>query len=204
MSEPAPLVCVVDDDAMVRKSLLRLFKAEGLEAEGFESAQDYLDRALPAGPSCLVLDVHMPELSGLDLQQVLADGGRDEQIVFITGQGDIPMCARAMRAGATDFLPKPFSDMELLTAVRRALERSRTRLRNHAEQAVARARIATLSPREHQVFERVITGMMNKEIAADFGTSIKTVKIQRAKLMAKMGVVSVAELVNLAQVAQRQ
>ncbi|HEX5176314.1 MAG TPA: response regulator transcription factor, partial [Chthoniobacteraceae bacterium] len=123
---PARLVCVVDDDASVRKSLVRFFRAAGLAAEAFESARAYLDRTAYDGPSCLVLDVKMPELSGLDLQRALIESGRDEQVIFITGKGDIPMCAQAMKAGAADFLPKPFNETELLAAVERALIRSNT------------------------------------------------------------------------------
>lgn len=201
MTPAANLVCVVDDDPSVRKSLVRLFRSEGLDAEAFESARAYLGRAVYDGPSCLVVDVQMPELTGLDLQRALVESGRDEQVVFITGQGDIPMCARAMKAGATDFLPKPFNDAELLTAVQRALARSSEHRSHLAAQAEARERIATLTPREHQVFERVISGRMNKEIAAELGTALKTIKVQRAAVMSKMRVVSVAELVQLAQKA---
>jgi FixJ family two-component response regulator len=201
MSTPAALVCVVDDDASIRKSLLRLFRSAGLSAEAFDSARAYLDRAVHPGPSCLVLDVQMPELTGLDLQRALVGSGREEQVIFIAGNGDIPMCARAMKAGAVDFLPKPFDDEELLATVERALVRSREQRLHLADQREARARIASLTPREHQVFEGVIAGKMNKEIAADLGTSIKTVKIQRAHVMEKMSVVSVADLVKLAQKA---
>jgi FixJ family two-component response regulator len=201
MSTLARLVCVVDDDASVRKSLLRLFRSVGLVAEAFGSARAYLDRAEHDGPSCLVLDVQMPELTGLDLQRALVENGREEQVIFITGQGDIPMCARAMKAGAADFLPKPFDDAELLDAVGRALVRAGEHRLHQAEQTEARARIATMTPREFQVFERVIAGKMNKEIAADLGTALKTVKVQRGRVMEKMRAVSVAELVRLAQKA---
>lgn len=201
MSAPAKLVCVVDDDASVRKSLVRLFHSAGFVAEAFESARAWLDRAPHAGPSCLVLDVHMPEITGLDLQRALIESGREEQIIFLTGKGDIPMCAQAMKAGAVDFLPKPFNDAELLAAVERALVRSDEHRRQQAGQTDARARIATLTPREFQVFGGVIAGKLNKEIAAELGTALKTVKIQRGRVMEKMGVVSVAELVRLAQQA---
>lgn len=199
MSIPSPLVCIVDDEDSVRKSLVRLFRSAGLDAEDFASARSYLERAAHAGPSCLVLDVHMPEISGLDLQSALNEGGRNEQVIFITGNGDIPMCAQAMKAGAVDFLPKPFDNEALLEAVERALERSRERLHLNQSRHEAHARLATLTPRERQVFEGVIAGKMNKEIAADLGTSIKTVKIQRGRVMEKAGVDSVAELVKMAQ-----
>ncbi len=198
---PVNLVCVVDDDASVRKSLVRLFRSSGFVAEAFESARAYLDRAEHDGPSCLVLDVQMPELTGIDLQRALLDSGREEQVVFITGNGDIPMCAQAMKAGAVDFIPKPFEDVELLSAVEHALSRSAVKWLHAAGQADARARIARLTPREFQVFERVIAGKMNKEIAADLGTALKTVKVQRGRVMEKMGAVSVPELVLLAQKA---
>lgn len=201
MSTAARLVCVVDDDASVRRSLVRLFRSAGLVAEAFASARAYLDRGAYDGPSCLVLDVQMPELTGLDLQRALVESGRAEQVIFITGKGDIPMCARAMKAGAADFLPKPFDDAELLEAVERALARSYEHRLRAVGKADARARIGTLTPREFQVFEGVIAGKMSKEIAADLGTALKTVKVQRGRVMEKMGVVSVAELVRLAQKA---
>ena len=201
MSTPAALVFVVDDDASVRRSLVRLFRSAGLVAEAFESASAYLARVAHDGPSCLVLDVQMPELNGLDLQQKLIESDRQEQIIFLTGKGDIPMCARAMKAGAVDFLPKPFEDDEMLGAVERALARSAQNRLEHTEQTDACARVASLTPREFQVLERVIAGMLNKEIASELGTSIKTVKFQRGRVMEKMAVVSVAELVRLAQKA---
>ncbi len=199
MKSPDKLVCVVDDDASIRRSLVRLFRSVGLDTEAYESARAYLNRPAHDGPSCLVLDVQMPDLSGLDLQQALTAGGGEEQVVFITGNGDIPMCARAMKAGACDFLPKPFDDGELLAAVELALSHADEHRLHHAGQVEARARIATLTPREYQVFEGVIAGKMNKEIAADLGTALKTVKVQRGRVMEKMRVVSVAELVLLAQ-----
>jgi FixJ family two-component response regulator len=202
MNAPSQLVCIIDDDASVRKSLTRLFRSEGIVAEAFESARAYLARAPHEGATCLVLDVQMPELNGLDLQSALLASGREEQVIFITGKGDIPMCARAMKAGAADFLTKPFDDAELLTAVKRAIARSHELRQRRASQVNARARIGTLTPREFQVFEGVIAGKMSKEIAADLGTALKTVKVQRGRVMEKMGVASVAELVQLAQNAQ--
>ena len=201
MIAPVKLVCVVDDDASVRKSLVRLLRSSGFVAEAFESARAYLDRAVHGGPSCLVLDVQMPDLTGIDLHRALLDNGREEQVVFITGNGDIPMCAQAMKAGAVDFLPKPFEDTELLAAVEHALSRSAEKWLHAAAQADARVRITKLTPREFQVFERVIEGKMNKEIAADLGTALKTVKAQRGRVMEKMGAASIPELVLLAQKA---
>jgi FixJ family two-component response regulator len=198
-----PLVCVVDDDASVRRSLVRLFRSEGLISEAFASAQAYLDCGTYDGPSCLVLDVRMPELTGLDLQRALIEAGRDEQVIFITGNGNVPMCARAMKAGAADFLPKPFDDAELLAAVKGALCRSGEHRRNQDAQADARARITMLTPREFQVFQGVIVGKLNKQIAADLGMALKTVKVHRGRVMQKMRVTSVAELVQLARTAGR-
>lgn len=199
MNANQDLVFIVDDEESIRKSLTRLFRSVGLTSEAFGSAESYLARPIHPGPSCLVLDVQMPEVSGLDLQHALAGEGREEQVIFITGNGDVPMCARAMKSGAVDFLPKPFADDELLAAVERALNRSRVRKSEKYERENAAKRVAALTPREFQVFERVITGMLNKQIAAELGTALKTVKVQRGRVMEKMGVVSVAQLVRVAQ-----
>jgi FixJ family two-component response regulator len=193
------LVCVVDDEESIRRSLSRLFRSASLPAQTFVSAQAYLDRAAYDGPSCLVLDVHLPDLDGLELQQALAD--RKEQIVFITGHGDVPMCTQAMKAGAVDFFIKPVDDKALLAAVRRALERSVEIRKMKAERASARAKLDRLTPREFEVLQRVIAGLLNKQIAAELGSAEKTVKIHRGRVMEKMGVTSVPELVRLAQVA---
>ena len=201
MNEHQRLVCIVDDEPSIRTSLIRFFRASGIAAEAFSSAKEYLDRAIHSGPICVVLDVTMPEVSGLGLQQMLLERGGDEQIIFITGQGDIPMCATAMKAGAVDFLPKPFDGGQLLDAVERALACSEANRGQQFQQAEARRRVATLTPREFQVFEGVIAGKLNKEIAGELGTALKTVKVQRGRVMEKMGVVSVAELVRLAQQA---
>jgi FixJ family two-component response regulator len=198
---PTTLVCVIDDEASVRRSLTRLLASAGYTAEAFASARDYLARPAHPGPSCLVLDVFMPELTGLDLQRALIDSGREEPVVFITGDGDIPASVQAMKAGAVDFLSKPFRDAEFLEAVERALARSRERCKARAGRAAAIARLATLSARERQVFEHVIAGKMNKEIAAELGTSMPTVKVQRSQVMKKAGVQSVADLVRLARQA---
>ena len=202
MTSPPKLVCVVDDDRSSRESLLRLFNAAGLAAEAFESSVAYLKRPAYEGPACLVLDVHMPGLNGLELQRVLGERGRKEQLVFVTGNGDITKCVQAMKAGASDFLPKPFEDGELLAACERALDRAAEHYLKHAGMLEARARIGKLTPREFQVFQRVVAGKMNKEIAADLGTAIKTVKVQRGHVMEKMRVASVAELVMLANKAE--
>jgi FixJ family two-component response regulator len=201
LSNPLPnvLVCIVDDDESVRRGLSRLFRSARLPAETFTSAHAYLDRATHDGPSCLVLDVQLPGLDGLELQQALAD--RKEQIVFITGHGDVPMCTQAMKAGAVDFLIKPVDDKALLAAVCRALERSAEIRKMKAERASARAKLERLTPREFEVLQRVIAGLLNKQIAAELGSAEKTVKIHRGRVMEKMGVTSVAELVRLAQVA---
>jgi FixJ family two-component response regulator len=196
---PDALVCIVDDDESIRRSLARLFRSTRLGAETFASGKELLDRAAHDGPSCLVLDVQMPGLDGLELQQALADRG--EQIVFLTGHGDVPMCAGAMKAGAVDFLTKPVDDEALLAAVARALERSIEVRKADAERGSARARLDRLTPREFAVLQRVIAGLLNKQIADDLGAAEKTVKIHRGRVMEKMGVSSVAELVRVAQVA---
>ena len=199
MTQPAPLVCVVDDEASIRKSLVRVLASSGLAAEAFESARAYLARPLHDGAVCLVLDVLMPELTGPDLQQQLLASGRQEQIVFITGDGDIPTSVQAMKAGAVDFLSKPFQHEQFLAAVHQALARAQEQGLRHGEQRAAREKFANLTPRELQVLQGVIAGKMNKEIAADLGTSIRTVKVQRGNVMKKMGVTSVADLVRIAR-----
>jgi FixJ family two-component response regulator len=200
MQVPAnALVCVVDDDDAVRKSLSRLFRSAQVPAETFPSARSYLDRAAHAGPSCLVLDVCMPGVDGLELQHTLAD--RREQIIFLTGHGDVPMCADAMKAGAIDFLTKPVDDEKLLSAVTRALASSVEVRKATSERAQARARLNLLTPREFEVMQRVIVGELNKQIADSLGAAEKTVKIHRGRVMEKMGVSSVAQLVRIAQAA---
>jgi FixJ family two-component response regulator len=190
------LVCVVDDDESVRRALSRLFRAARVSAETFASAQAYLDRTLHEGPSCLVLDVRMPGLDGLELQRTLMH--REAQIIFLTGHGDVPMCAEAMKGGAVDFLTKPVDDKELLDAVNRALTRSAEARKALAQRAFARSLLETLTPREFEVMQRVIAGALNKQIADDLGAAEKTVKIHRGRVMEKMGVTSVADLVRLA------
>jgi len=201
MSELNPIVFVVDDDDSVRKGLERLLRSVGLEAEAFASAADFLDRAPHRGPSCLILDVRMPGLSGLDLQEELTKRELDIPIIFITGHGDVPMSVKAMKAGAADFLPKPVNDQELLDAVNQAIERDRAAMRDKAEVADIRARIDTLTPREYEVMTWVITGRLNKQIADEIGAAEKTVKVHRGRVMQKMQVESVAELVRASQKA---
>lgn len=189
----------MDDDASVCKALARLIKSVGLKAETFSSAREFLQRDPSDGPGCLVLDVRMPGLSGLDLQKELAAAGRSIPIIFITGHGDIPMSVRAMKGGAVDFLPKPFNDQQLLDAIHEAIARDTEAKKRDAERAEIRQRINTLTPREHQVFTLVLTGMLNKQIAAELGITEKTIKVHRARVMHKMQVLSVAELVHLVE-----
>jgi FixJ family two-component response regulator len=192
---------VVDDDQSVRTSLANLLATEDYAVEVFVSAAEYLARVPHPGPACLVLDVQLPGLDGLALQQQLTEEGRREQIVFITGYGDIPTGIRAMKCGAIDFLPKPFRDDQLLPAVAQALARSAEECQQRGEVVESRARLAKLTPREFEVFRLVIAGLLNKEIGAELGISLRTIKTHRARVMEKMGVVSVAELVRLAQKA---
>jgi FixJ family two-component response regulator len=201
MKELEPRVFVVDDDRSVRTSLATLLEAEDYVVETFASAAEYLARVPYAGPTCLVLDVQLPGLDGIALQQQLAQEGRIEQIVFITGHGDIPMGIGAMKRGAVDFLPKPFSDEDLLSAVAKALARSAENQRQRGEVVESRVRLAKLTPREFEVLRLVIAGLLNKQIAAELGIKLRTIKTHRARVMQKMGVVSVAELVRLAQKA---
>ena len=201
MKELEPRVFVVDDDQSVRTSIANLLATEDYAVEIFANAAEYLARVPHPGPACLVLDVQLPGLDGLALQQQLTEEGRMEQIVFITGHGDIPMGIGAMKRGAIDFLPKPFSDDDLLSAVAQALIRSAEDWRQRGEVAESRARLAKLTPREFEVFRLVIAGLLNKEIAAELGITLRTTKVHRSRVMQKMDVISVAELVRLAQKA---
>jgi FixJ family two-component response regulator len=194
----APLVFLVDDDASVRKSLARLVKTAGYEAELFASVRDFLARAPYDGPCCLVLDVRMPGLTGLDLQEALRVAGQRLSIVFITGHRDVPVSVKAMKAGAVDFLTKPVDAETLLEAIRQAVARTLTDRRRQARVKEIRSRIATLTPREAAVFALVVTGMLNKQIGSQLGIAEKTVKVHRARVMEKMQAGSLAELVRLA------
>ena len=193
------LVCVVDDDQSVRRGLGRLFKSAGYAAETFASAEDYLAREIFEGPICLVLDVRMPGLNGLGLQESLETRGACEQIVFITGHGDVPTATRAMKSGAVDFLTKPFDDEELIEAVKRALERAQEQLRKRRGRREARGLVDKLTPREFDVFRFVILGLLNKQIAAELHTAEKTIKVHRGRVMQKLRVTSVPDLVRISQ-----
>jgi FixJ family two-component response regulator len=201
MSTPKPVVSVIDDDESVRKSLKRLLSSAEYQAEVFESASDFLARPSYPGPSCVIVDVQMPDLNGIDFQDALIQRNREEQLVFITGHGNIPMCARAMKAGAVDFLPKPFKPRELLKCVERALSRSAEQRRRASEKNDARRLLDSLTPREFEVMQLVITGMLNKQVGGELGMAEKTVKVHRGRVMQKLGVTSVAELVRLVQKA---
>jgi FixJ family two-component response regulator len=196
------LVFLIDDDASIRKGVSRLLQSAGYQNETFASASDFLAREQHSGPVCLIVDVRMPGLNGMDLQTALIQRRREEQLVFITGHGDIPMCAQAMKAGAVDFLPKPFRDNELLQCVERALARSAEQRQHGTERAAARRRLDSLTPREFEVMQLVIAGMLNKQVAGELGIKEKTIKVHRGRVMKKLGVVSVAELVRLVEKAQ--
>jgi RNA polymerase sigma factor (sigma-70 family) len=198
MSEAEPTVFIVDDDAPLRESLRNLIRSVGLRVELFASAQEFLQSRQPDAPSCLVLDVRMPGLSGLDLQKQTSEAGLEIPIIFITGHGDVPMTVRAMKAGAVEFLTKPFRDQDLLDAIQQALERSRNAREQRAATKELRQRFASLTPREREVMERVVAGLLNKQIGAELGTSETTVKIHRHQVMEKMGAGSLPELVRMA------
>ena len=199
MSEPKSIVFVVDDDLSVRSAINRLIGSMGLQVELFESAQGFLASKLPNVPSCLILDIRLPGISGLNLQRRLAEADIQIPIIFITAHGDIPMTVRAMKAGAVEFLTKPFRDQDLLDAIDLALERDRTRRQQEAELAVLRERFECLSPREREVIEMVVSGMLNKQIAAQLGTAENTVKVHRSRAMEKMQANSLADLVKMIQ-----
>jgi FixJ family two-component response regulator len=199
MIPPKSLVFAIDDDASVRKGLVRLLRSAGYKSEIFESAADFLARSSHSGPSCVIVDVQMPGINGMDLQETLIEHRREEQLVFITGHGDIPMCAQAMKAGAVDFLRKPFQADELLQCVERALIRSAEQRRRSAEKNEAQHLLDLLTPREFEVMQLVITGMLNKQIAGELGTAEKTVKVHRGRMMQKLRLSSVAELVRLVE-----
>lgn len=203
MSIPNSLVFAIDDDPSVRKALARLLRVAGYQSEIFESGSDFLKREPHAGPACVIVDVRMPGINGMDLQESLIQHGREEQLVFITGHGDVSTCAQAMKAGAVDFLSKPIRGDELLECVNRALMRSAEQRRRSAERNTARQLLDLLTPREFEVMQLVIRGMLNKQIAGELGMAEQTVKIHRGRVMRKVRVTSVPELVRLVEKACR-
>jgi RNA polymerase sigma factor (sigma-70 family) len=197
VSRGVSLIFLVDDDASVRKALVRLLRSAGHSVEAFASAREFLARAPHDGPGCLVLDLRMPEMTGLELQETLERGGHTLPIVFVSGHGDIPASVKAMKAGAIDFLTKPVDDRQLLAAVEQALARDAAARVDRADREAARTALDRLTPRERQVCMLVTTGMLNKQIAGELSISEKTVKVHRARVMEKVGVGSVAELVRV-------
>jgi FixJ family two-component response regulator len=194
-------VFIVDDDAGVLKALSRLLRAKGYDVRSYTSPQEFLAHHDATVPGCAVLDVAMPGLDGLELQQALTSGGSDRPVIFITGKGDIPTSVRAMKAGAVDFLTKPVSDQDLLGAITRAEEQDTKAREVYAEFALIEAKMTTLTPREREVLTHVVAGRLNKQIACDLGTVEKTIKVHRSRMMKKLGVRTVADLVRMAEKA---
>jgi len=202
MNSENSLVFLIDDDASVRRGVSRLLRSAGFENEAFNSASDFLIRDQHPGPACVILDVRMPGIDGMDLQTLLIQRRREEQLVFITGHGNISMCAQAMKAGAVDFLTKPFRANELLECVDRALARAAEQRRRGVAKTEARRLLDLLTPREFEVMQLVITGKLNKQIAAELDTAEKTIKVHRGRVMKKLGIALVAGLVRLVETAQ--
>ena len=198
MDPSAATVFVVDDDPAVLKALRRLLRVHGFDVRSFASSRAFLDLHDPTVPGCVVLDISLPGLNGLELQEALAVSGAGRFIIFITGRADIPTTVRAMKAGAVDFLTKPFDDKDLLRAIRAAIEKDRVARENREEAGLLQVRLAALTRREREVLEHVVAGELNKQIAGDLGTVEKTIKVHRARMMAKMGATSVAALVRMA------
>ena len=199
MNETLPIVFVVDDESAVGVSIKRLLHSVGLEARHFTSASQFLGAKRPDAKGCIVLDVRLPDLSGLDLQQELAKANVDLPVIFVTGHADIPMTVRAMKAGAVEFLTKPFREQELLEAVQRAISRHRQILDQRASMRVLQSRYELLTPREREVFPLVSSGLLNKQVAAELNASEKTIKVHRGQLMQKMEAHSLSDLIRMAE-----
>jgi FixJ family two-component response regulator len=201
MTIATAMVFVIDDDESVRKSLKRLLDTARHETEVFKSASEFVSRSAHPGPSCVIVDVQMPGLNGIDFQNALIENNREEQLIFYTGHGNIPMCAQAMKAGAVDFLPKPLKPKQLLENVERALSRSAEQRRRASEKNHARSLLERLTPREYEVMQLVATGLLNKQVGGELGMAEKTVKTHRAHMMQKLRITSVAELMVVLQKA---
>jgi len=199
MPDAQGIVFVVDDDASVREALQRLVRSAGLSVEAFASAEEFLNRPRADAPSCLLLDVRLPNLSGLDVQRRMAEASNEIPIVFITGHGDIPTTVRAMKAGAVEFLTKPLVEGDVLESIRQAIASDRAARERHAETAALRARYASLTPREEETMVWVVSGLLNKQIAGELGISEETVKVHRGHVMRKMGADSLADLVRMSE-----